>query len=464
MLLLTCFPVYSTCLKLLVLLQNAGWKDLPIELLSKIASGRDELKAMRLVCSSWQLGFEDSVTKMAFAHPYSNWRNPSPPFPAARVFPCVISVRVRNFCLLEDAVSGLQESSCLQSLELESCRFGKSFCICDEVEALSSLRKLTVLKSCLGDNELWEIAQISQLASLTLDNNGISEGGLAYLSHLSGLTELALLDFCHTSEIFLSALSSLPLVKLEIPAVLLSDYGFSHIAKLVQLRELNLYKCCCEIFCNDGFAELSALTSLQRLNVGGFDDGDVQIDDVDLASIQGLPLMDLGLYCADRITDDGLKSLRNMPLTRLELSFCGNLTGGSFPIAFHRMPLTVLDLTGTYGLTANGLAFLANLPLTDLNLCRCPAVDDESLEFLKDLLLRRLVCAGCGLITDDSVDTFLSMPVLECLYVHGCDLSDEGIEELRDYIPSVRTEEHYCYKISPVNSETRWAPYVGPHV
>lgn len=41
-----------------------GWKDLPLDLLGKIASGRDDLKAMRGVCTQWKTGFDSSVTKI----------------------------------------------------------------------------------------------------------------------------------------------------------------------------------------------------------------------------------------------------------------------------------------------------------------------------------------------------------------------------------------------------------------
>lgn len=41
-----------------------GWESLPSALLEKIASGRDELKAMRGVCSQWKTAFEATVTKL----------------------------------------------------------------------------------------------------------------------------------------------------------------------------------------------------------------------------------------------------------------------------------------------------------------------------------------------------------------------------------------------------------------
>lgn len=41
-----------------------AWQDLPLDLISKIAGGRDDLRAMRLVCRSWGVGYRASVTKI----------------------------------------------------------------------------------------------------------------------------------------------------------------------------------------------------------------------------------------------------------------------------------------------------------------------------------------------------------------------------------------------------------------
>lgn len=44
-----------------------GWDSLPSELLEKIASGRNDLKAMRGVCTHWKAGYEVSVSKIHMA-------------------------------------------------------------------------------------------------------------------------------------------------------------------------------------------------------------------------------------------------------------------------------------------------------------------------------------------------------------------------------------------------------------
>lgn len=45
-------------------MEDLDWdKGLPLDLLSAVAGGRDELKAMRGVCRTWKAGFEASVTK-----------------------------------------------------------------------------------------------------------------------------------------------------------------------------------------------------------------------------------------------------------------------------------------------------------------------------------------------------------------------------------------------------------------
>lgn len=43
---------------------SSRWKDLPADLLEKIASGRDDLKVMREVCPGWKTAYEVSVTRI----------------------------------------------------------------------------------------------------------------------------------------------------------------------------------------------------------------------------------------------------------------------------------------------------------------------------------------------------------------------------------------------------------------
>lgn len=65
---------------------------LPFDLVAKIAGGRNQLKMMRGVNLSWQLGFEMSVTSITI-----DKRGPSLPQGLAERFPRMSNLRFRNF-------------------------------------------------------------------------------------------------------------------------------------------------------------------------------------------------------------------------------------------------------------------------------------------------------------------------------------------------------------------------------
>lgn len=70
---------------------------LPLDILSHVAAGRDELKAMRLACRSWQCGFERSVTRIKI-----NLEGPELPRDAPERFQGLTSLDLGNCAMDED--------------------------------------------------------------------------------------------------------------------------------------------------------------------------------------------------------------------------------------------------------------------------------------------------------------------------------------------------------------------------
>ena len=86
-----------------------------------------------------------------------------------------------------------------------------------------------------------------------------------------------------------------------------------------------------------------------------------------LKSLRGLPLTSLDICGCDEITDAGLAHLRGLPLNVLHLFFCPNITDDGLA-HICGLPLTSLRLVHSLRITDAGLAHLCGLPLSHLHL------------------------------------------------------------------------------------------------
>lgn len=449
-----------------------GWDDLPFDLLAKIASGRDDLKAMRMVCTSWRAGFDESVTHAELAASEDAWGGPlTHSLPLARgAFPRVVRVVIDGYQLSDDDLFSLQGSPTIQSLQLPYCS-GLKRAALSSLQGLPFLQNLDLLDTDIGQSALQALGRLANISSLSLSMcsgvtwKGIGELdslpltrlcldscdyllniGIGGLQGMSLLTDLSLKNCENFMERHIYGFLGVPLVKLDLTGLRQGEAGLSALGNLTTLRDLVLCGCCPSgssaefYYCPKGFTALGNL-SLTRLILGhqettwGSDVGDSC-----LRELAGMQLMDLDLGFCHRIIDAGLGELRNMPLTKLNLSKCRRITGESLSLALRGLPLAILDLSDCGGITTEvlGVLFLAGLPLTDLNLNGCiEAVTDFSILPLNALCLKRLSIAQCRRVTDLSVDLFLAMPFLAEVCVSGCGLTDEGAQKLRRKIELV---------------------------
>lgn len=86
--------------------------------------------------------------------------------------------------------------------------------------------------------------------------------------------------------------------------------------------------------------------------------------------LQGLLLSALSLSMSRNLTPQGLQHLRVLPLTSLDLGYCGKLVDPSM-LLHVGLPLTSLSLTGCRLIGDYGLAHLQGLPLTALDTRLC---------------------------------------------------------------------------------------------
>lgn len=106
------------------------------------------------------------------------------------------------------------------------------------------------------------------------------------------------------------------------------------------------------------------------------------LDDAALTELRDLPLKRLNLsWC--RISDVGLAEIRGAPLEVLDLSYCELVSNEGVRILVSGKPLTKLELHGSDFVTEDVLPTLLGLPLVSLSL-KAGQFSEGGLEVLKD--------------------------------------------------------------------------------
>lgn len=452
-----------------------------------MASGRDALKVMRLICHTWQAGYDDSITFMQLTpdnrHPEGTDRAAPLPIalPQARgSFSRLATVVIWNGAFSDQDLLGLSAAPRLSNLYLYCCS-GITPALVRTLGAVPALQDLLFCESDIDDSGVGELRNLPKLTGLTLDFcEKLTPGGLTGL-HGAPIASLVLDTFLSMDAADLSVLlglpltylglkngnlkdgciaeiSSLPLVGLDLTDMNLSDVGLAALGELTLLRDLSLADVCMldQGITAEGFGALGGLP-LTCLDLGNHSGGSGDIymwlivDDDFLAVLRNMPLADLCLSQCELITDVGLLHLRNLPLTRLNLENCSLITSNGLAAILPGLPLAVLDLSFCDGIfdADRDPGVLSYLPqsLTDLSLRACyKNLRDSSLLPLKGLKLRRLIVASCHLLTDESLGLFLSMSgSLKRLCLFDCFFSDESLEILRQRQTIVETKSEASY-------------------
>jgi hypothetical protein len=201
----------------------------------------------------------------------------------------------------------------------------------------------------------------------------------------------------------------------------------------------------CDRVTDHGLGHLSHMR-LKYLNIRQCHD----VTDYGIAKLKRMPLGTLYMHWCRKITDKAFKHMENMPLTSLDVSECRNI---NFPTEvldeLANLPLRRLDLSFC-DVTDDILAELVTrLPgLTQLALSGCSGITDEGIAHLKTLQqLTSLDVSGCRNITDTALGHLSSMP-LENLNITRCyHITDYGIEELKR-LPLQTIAMKGCYRIT----------------
>lgn len=296
-------------------------KDLPLDILSQVAGGCDELKIMRGVSKTWKEGYENSVTK----------------------------IRIYEDCPVLPADGSFHaQFSLVTVLHLEYCKVRKP-----ELQNLGGMKRLAFLSlkppfrlpnplsSMVGDDDLEPLRRM-QLSGLDLSD--CCRIGNASMQKLRGM-HLEFLGLSHCRNLGNTALKLLrggPLTKLDLSFCdNLSNEGLASLQGLSRLSDLNLEGW--SQLTGEGLRNLGGLP-LTKLNLGGC----VGLSNGDFIHLKVLPLSKLRLFRCAFLSGVGLAHLQGLQITDLNLQHCvffdepdvlGHLSG---------MPLEYLNLVDSF--------------------------------------------------------------------------------------------------------------------
>lgn len=363
---------------------HVDWdKGLAVELLALIAmeGGIKGMKAMRLVCKTWQQGFELSVTsiKVHFGNPYLHWMGDT-----ALRFPAVTNLDLGE-CYAQGAnIWRVHDFPILNSLILGAEGGPALFRSYDTVSRLSADRLLQPLYGL-------------PLTSLDLRGcNNLTSGELGVNLQGMPLTHLDLRD-CKwvLNEAGFQAISELPLTSLNLGGRCAVDERTDE-ERAAHHQRLAFYQ---------------MLTGYEDLKGEG-PEYDEDPEDSGLGALDGLPLTALGLFDCNWVTDAGLEQLPCHRLNTFCLNSCSHWELSDAGLThLGGMPLTHLELSRASWLTDIGLGALVGFSLTHLDLQGCRGISDAGLGQLTAMPLTRLNLEGCQGLSDDCVKHLRKMPL-----------------------------------------------------
>ncbi len=307
---------------------------------------------------------------------------------------------------------------------------------------MRSLKKLNIgkrgQKGQITDAGMVHLGQIGSLEYLDLPNNGITDKGLAHIATLKNLKHLWVCGssnspLTNTALKHVSKLQSLEY--LLIGGIRFTDIGMDDLAKLTNLKELNLVYV--ESITNEGLARLKTLKLLEKLDISSCQN--ITISGLShLNALHNLSKLqvDFGI-----IQDDsGLDISGLTKLEELLLRFDAPIYDKDLVCLKKLKNLKQLVIGGgkkSSMVTDAGIAYLKDLDnLTEIY-CRSLYLTDNCLPSLANMKQLHYVTV-CGNFTDDGLNflheakTFLTLKILS-----ANKFSPAAIKTLRERLPDL---------------------------
>ena len=320
-----------------------------------------------------------------------------------------------------------------------------------------SLKKLDISGSQVTDKGLGYLSRIKTLESLTLPQKqkGITDKGLAHLGRLPNLKSLGIARMhyndpkmnkeYYTDKGLAELVNCRLLESLSIGSIGITDSGMDHIAKLKNLKRLNMYGC--DNVTDAGLARLTALKSLTKFSIT---DADISIKGLnnfktmpnltslsicdlkrkgatlDLSGLMALERLDLCFSSySEKFVDADLKSLAN--LKQLKYLTIGPRDYSDKGMAYLAGLTNLEHLSiGGAGLTDEGLKYMANMKKLD-RLCIFAGFDASKMGY-----------GSGGDITDKGLGYLEELKQLHVLDIQSDNsFSDTALRRLQRELPNL---------------------------
>ncbi len=274
--------------------------------------------------------------------------------------------------------------------------------------------KVCISDAANADEFAAHVGNLRDLEKLRFSRTNLTNDGLRHLSTLMQLRELCIdgfdgLKITSAGLAHLSAMSQLDYLYIE-DARGLDLAAFTYIALVQSLRKLTL---CGGRFSDADLAPLAALVNLEELSLSECSEvnGTFSKDLIGLPRLQRLSLGEIG----GQVTDEGLASIAELSgLVKLTLE--GPFTNAGLECLIGLKNLTTLEIRSEH-VTAEGVAVVAELPKLDHLYLDTPQ------------------------LADDGISALLRCSVLESMIFTRSALSDAGLQQLRDGLPSCGVQD-----------------------
>ena len=311
---------------------------------------------------------------------------------------------------------------------------------------MRSLKKLHLSRSQVTDRGLAYLAQIKTLEHLDLpqEQKGITDKGITCLGELPNLRQLAISrihyidpkmnkDY-YTDKGLEALVKCRNLEELSIGSIGVTDAGMDHIAKLANLKWLNLFGC--ENVTDAGLVKLTALTSLRNLHITSAD--------VSFAGLKNLKPMSnltnltvLNVKRGGTVMDiSGLANLEDLMLNFTRKSG-DKFTDADLMCLRNLKRLKSLQIN-PHDFNDKGMGYLAGLTNMERLIIGGPGLTDEGLKFLSNMKKINQLTISDGNFTDMGLRHIEGLQLLHHLSITSANaFSNTALERLRNNLPDL---------------------------
>jgi Leucine-rich repeat (LRR) protein len=401
----------------------------------------------------------DDLHMLSIYGPPAGGPSPGGPLPGDGCMPCIAHLTGLKILYLGNmnvTKRGLQSLRALKTLERLTLPKQVTDQTLAEIAGLSTLKALYLDESRLTDEGLVQIEKLTNLEELSLGQGRMTNAALTHLAKLPRLRYLMLQGkgWTDAGMAYLKNIPSLRILHLG-HLTQLTDAALAHLCEIPNLENLSLHWN--QNITDKGIAHLGQLKGLKRLHIGSLSSGN-PFSDKSLQVIGSLQLLEelaisgqaisdsgmdhiarltnlkaLSLFCCPNVTEAGLakiaslKSLEKLLVSQANVTVAGLARLGGLT---NLKKLSVGDLNGGGGvLDISGLTGLEEVRLS-FGAKSGEFFADEDLKCLANLKRIEWLQIGPRKFTDAGMVHLANLTNMERLNIGGPELTDDGLRHL----------------------------------